>query len=146
MNGPSQRIGLFDRRTLTALLDRSPGRRGLKPIRGLLAEARDDPPELRSGLERDFLGLIRAAGLPLPATNVVVEGVLVDCYWPRHGLVVELDGYAYHRSREAFERDHARTELLQDAGIEVRRFTDRRIDDQPGEVVASVRAALARGG
>jgi hypothetical protein len=45
--------------------------------------------------------LLRAAGLPAPQTNVRVGGYEVDFYWPRARLVVELDGWAYHSSREA---------------------------------------------
>jgi very-short-patch-repair endonuclease len=139
----SERLGRFDLATMHSLIARSPGRRGLKVLRRLLAESQDDPPELRSGVEREFLELIRAAGLPLPATNVVVEGLTVDAYWPRHGLVVELDTYGYHGSRAKFEDDRERTEHLQRAGLDCRRFTGRRVRQQPAAVVATVRKALA---
>jgi very-short-patch-repair endonuclease len=141
----SQRVGLFDRAELTALIARTNGRRGLKVIGRLLAEATDDPPELRSRLEREFLDLLRAAGIPLPATNVVVEGLVVDAYWPEHGLVVELDGYGYHHSREAFERDHERDEILANAGLAVRRFTHSRLHNHPESVMETMRTALANG-
>lgn len=140
----SLRLGLFDLRAMRPLLDRSPGRRGLKALGELLAEGEDEPPDLRSELERDFLDLIRAAELPIPSTNVVVEGLLVDAYWPAHGLVVELDSYGYHRSRSQFERDHEGTERLQRAGFEVLRFTRRRVRGQPAAVVRAVRVALER--
>jgi Transcriptional regulator, AbiEi antitoxin/Protein of unknown function (DUF559)/AbiEi antitoxin C-terminal domain len=139
----SQRLRLFDLDRMHSLIARSPGRRGLKVIGKLLAEGQDDPPELRSGLEREFLDVVRAAGLPLPVTNVVVEGLTVDAHWPRHGLVVELDSYGYHGSRAKFEDDHERTEHLQRAGLDVRRFTRRRVHEQPGVVIATIREALA---
>jgi very-short-patch-repair endonuclease len=81
--------------------------------------------------------------LPVPATNVVVAGVVVDAYWPAEGLVVELDGYAYHRSRAAFERDHEATERLQRAGLEVHRFTHRRVINEPAAVIETIRTAFS---
>ena len=42
-------------------------------------------------------------------------------------LVVELDGYRYHASRHAFERDREATADLQDAGIEVLRAAFRQL-------------------
>ncbi len=138
----SHRLGLYDLYPLQELLARSPGRRGLKILRALIAEANPYPPDLRSGLEQAFLDLLRAAGIPLPETNVVVEGICVDCYWPAQRLVVELDSYAYHSSVAAFEADRERTERLQRAGHRVLRFTDRRLDADPKGVVETVWAAL----
>ena len=54
---------------------------------------------------------------PPPAVNVSVAGFEVDAVWPDRGLVVELDGYAFHRTRAAFERDRVRDAKLQLAGL-----------------------------
>ncbi len=35
-------------------------------------------------------------------------GDKVDCHWPGHGLTVELLGYRFHATRQAFEADVAR--------------------------------------
>lgn len=140
----SQRIGLFDRRKLEAVAQRGHGRHGLKPLRVLLAEARDDPPDLRSKAEAALLDLIRETGLPEPQANVVVAGLTVDFYWPGHRLVAEVDGYSFHRSRDAFENDHARTERLLSAGLDVRRFTARRVLKERRAVKASLLDALGR--
>ena len=75
-------------------------------------EQRGPPPETRSELERRFLDLCRAAGLPLPAVNVVVAGLEVDAVWPSERLVAELDGHAFHHTRTAFERDRIRDATL----------------------------------
>jgi very-short-patch-repair endonuclease len=138
----SVRQGKYDRDRMHAVLARGEGRRGLKVLRFLLTELEDDPPELRSPLEREFRDLLRAEGVPLPETNVVVEGVLVDCHWPEHGLVVELDSHGHHRSREKFESDHEQTEKLQNAGLTVRRFTREGVRGHPARVVQTVRKAL----
>ena len=39
--------------------------------------------QTRSEAERLFLDLVRDAGLPIPAVNVLVEGFLVDAYYLR---------------------------------------------------------------
>lgn len=138
----SLRLGLFDRVQMEALLARSPGRRGLRPLRGLLAEGHDEPPILRSELERRLLDLCRAHALPLPATNAVVEGFEVDAVWPRARLVVELDSYAHHRGRGAFEGDRQRDQRLALAGYRVLRFTARRLRRDPDGVAAALRRML----
>lgn len=138
----SLRLGLFDRNKVDALIARSPGRRGLRPLCSLLAEGHDEPSILRSKLERRFLELCRAHALPLPATNAVVEGFEVDAVWPRARLVVELDSYAHHRGREAFEGDRQRDQRLALAGYRVLRFTDRRLRRDPNGVAAALRRML----
>lgn len=140
----AQRRGILHHRKLTELLDRSPGRRGVKPLRAAIAELSDEPLWTQSELEDRFLELIRGARLPVPRTNIVVEGFLVDCAWPEQRLVAELDGYAYHRSRDAFEGDRRRDVALQKAGWPVIRITYRRLHDEPTAVIDDVRAMLAR--
>jgi hypothetical protein len=140
------RSGVFDLDTLGALLRRSPGRRGLRMLAELLAESVDSPPTVRSRLEQDFCDLIRSAGLPTPSANAMVAGIEVDALWPRQRLVVELDGYAYHRSRAAFERDRKRDERLQLAGFRVVRFTARRLHRDPVAVQRTIRRLLEAGG
>ncbi len=48
----------------------------------------------------------------------------------RH-LVVECDGYEFHRSRESFELDRKRDRALKALGYDVFRFTGRQINMQP---------------
>ena len=116
------------------------GRRGAAALGRVLAATGAAPTATRSEAERRLLDLIAAAGLPAPRANVRVAGHLVDLYWPAERLVVELDGYAYHAHREAFERDRRRDGDLAAAGIRVIRLTWRRITAEP----AAVTALLAR--
>ncbi|MGY3338518.1 hypothetical protein ACVW0K_004617 [Streptomyces filamentosus] len=61
------------------------------------------------------------------------------------GLAVEIEGYAYHGSRAAHERDIARYNALQSCP-EVRRilrFTAREVFTRPDRLTAAVRTALA---
>ncbi|MGZ8648216.1 MAG: DUF559 domain-containing protein [Solirubrobacteraceae bacterium] len=57
---------------------------------------------------------------------------------------MEVDGFAFHSTRAAFERDRARDQALQLAGYTVMRVTWRQLVDEPGAVVATLAAALAR--
>lgn len=60
-------------------------------------------------------------------------------------LVVEINGFAHHGGREQFEADHARDAALSAAGFRVIRFSHRQVFDAWPVVLASLRAALARG-
>src|SRR5207302_645130 len=123
----AERLQLLDVRAIRRLCERSAGRRGLGPLGNLLSNHMRPLPETRSELERLFVDLCRAAALPPPALNVSVAGFEVDAVWQDRGLVVELDGFAFHRTRAAFERDRARDATLQLAGYRVLRLTARRL-------------------
>jgi very-short-patch-repair endonuclease len=96
----------------------------------------------RSELERAFLRLCRRRRLPLPEVNVRVGSFTVDFLWREERLIVETDGYAAHRGRQAFEDDHARELALHADGYRLRRFTDRQVRRQPDAVAAVVARAL----
>jgi very-short-patch-repair endonuclease len=57
--------------------------------------------------------------------------------------VVEVDGYAYHGSRAAFERDRRRDADLTAAGYRVVRITWRQLTSEPHAVVARLAVMLA---
>jgi len=99
----------------------------------------------RSELERAFLALCRRHRLPLPEVNVRVQGYEVDFLWRERRLVVETDGFGFHRNRAAFEADRARDARLQALGFRVVRFTYRRVTESPREVAAELGALLAGG-
>jgi very-short-patch-repair endonuclease len=90
--------------------------------------------------------LCRDAGLPRPAVNVPIAGLGLDFAWPSQQLVVELDGYAFHRDRGSFERDRRRDARLQLAGYRVIRVTHRRLAEEPEAVVAELRVLLGLAG
>lgn len=92
----------------------------------------------RSDLERDFLGICRRGGLPLPGVNVKVGRWTVDFLWRAERLVVEVDSYRYHRGRIAFQDDHARELDLRRHGLRVRRFDELQVSEQPDLVLADL--------
>jgi very-short-patch-repair endonuclease len=122
----ADRLRLFDGKAVHELLARSPGRRGLKPLRALLTDFTPEP-QLRSELERAFWEMCLDYPLPLPLMNTTVNGYEVDAYWPEAKLIVELDGYEYHRHRKAFEEDRNRDAELLLAGYRVVRLTYRQL-------------------
>jgi very-short-patch-repair endonuclease len=135
--------GLTRPAELRALLDRSPGRRGAGALAAVLAA--DAAPALtRSQAEERLLALLRAAELPPTAVNARLGGHEVDLLWAAQRLVVEVDGFAYHGGRAAFERDRLRDAELQAAGYRVVRVTWRQLVERPEALIARLAQALAR--
>jgi very-short-patch-repair endonuclease len=95
-----------------------------------------EPQLTRSTAERKLLALITAAKLPRPQTNTILAGWELDALWPASKLVAEVDGYAYHGNRAAFERDRRKDAQLTAAGYRVVRITWRQILYEPHAVVA----------
>ncbi len=138
----AEELRLFDLRAVDALLCRAGGHRGAGRLRRALAIYRDEPAFTRSGLERRFLDLVRAAGLPAPAMNFSEGEYELDAYWQPERFAVELDVYETHGSRAAFERDRLRQEELKLRGIEMIRVTGPRLDREPRMVIERVGVLL----
>jgi Protein of unknown function (DUF559) len=100
--------------------------------------ARYGPAPTRSELEERFLALCDDHGIPRPETNTRIEGFEVDFVWRDRRLIVEVDGYAFHRSPTAFEIDREREVTLTVKGWRVLRFTWRQVTQRAGWVAAAV--------
>jgi very-short-patch-repair endonuclease len=87
---------------------------------------------------------VRAAGLPPPEINVRIEGHEVDFLWREVGFVVEIDGFQFHSSRAAFERDRRRDAELGSAGLRVLRLTWCQLVDAPYAALSHVVRGLVR--
>lgn len=118
-------------------------RKGLTALRDLASDA-IAPSDTLSPLENRFAEFCREhlADLPAPQTNVLIVGHKVDAHWPSHNLVVELDGYAYHGHRAAFERDRARDAEMQAAGYRVVRLTNRQLESEAPRIATQLRKLL----
>ena len=101
------------------------------------------PRRTRSEAERELLTLVRAAGLPPPETNTKVAGLEVDALWREQRLAVEVDGYAFHGHRIAFERDRRRDATLAQQGISTLRLSWRQLTREREAVIAALARALA---
>lgn len=140
-------LGLTDRLSLPDLLERYPRRRGTATLRALLREDATLRGVTRSELERRFVAMVDARGLPRPRLNVdiAVRGRFfkVDCLWHGQRLIVELDGRASHGTKRAFEKDRERDRILLTEGWRVTRITWRQLRDNPDGIVTDLRQLLA---
>jgi very-short-patch-repair endonuclease len=101
----------------------------------------------QSPLESEFRVLVFDAGLPVPAEQLEVraDGVFLgraDFGWPEHRLLVEIDGWEFHRLWEAFVKDRRRQNAFVLDGWRVLRFTAADLRSRPHEVVEELRRAL----
>jgi very-short-patch-repair endonuclease len=98
----------------------------------------------RSELEHLFLRLCRRHHLPKPEVNVRVGSRIVDFLWREQRVVVETDGYRFHRGSQAFEDDHERDLELRSLGYDVVRLSYRQVTTAPNRAVSAVTEALRR--
>jgi very-short-patch-repair endonuclease len=141
---------LWGRVSLRDLIERYPGRRGVRKARLALERLEEEPSgRRRSPLEERFAPFLRRHRLPLPRFNDwIVLGekrYQVDCHWPGTSQIVELDGWEGHRTRTAFREDRARDRALRVAGYSVTRLTWAQLNDEPEEVSADLRVLLGVG-
>jgi len=115
-------------------------------LRAVLEEHRKRGTQLtRSILEDRFVALLAAHDLPRALTNAHVGSHEVDAFWPHRRLVVELDGWARHKDRHAFQSDREKGNALARAGYTVLRFTHDDVVRRPADVAAGIRALLPGG-
>ncbi|HWP32890.1 MAG TPA: type IV toxin-antitoxin system AbiEi family antitoxin domain-containing protein [Solirubrobacterales bacterium] len=136
------------RRAVSARLPGAPSPRELRAairqanVLGLSIDEKDSRDRTRSGLESAFLALCRRLDVRQPEVNVRVGPYLVDFLWRDERLVVETDGYRYHRGRTAFEDDRARDLELMRLGYRVLRLSERQVEAAPLDVADVLTLAL----
>ena len=135
-------LRLWDELSLQDLLLRYPGRPGARNVRAALRNRSAGAGFTRSDLEAFFLSFADRFGFPQPETNVMIEGFEVDCVWRKQRVIVEVDGWATHGTRAAFERDRERSRILQAAGWRCVPVTDRQLRQRPQEVARDLRGML----
>ena len=136
---------VLDMRAVWEVLARNPTARGARRLEEAM---REEVPFTRSGLEQAALALFRSFSVPQPETNVhVCDGeklVEVDFVWRELGLIVEVDGSRYHRTRWRRRQDAAKTAALRAQGWTVHRFTDIEINGTPAQIATTVLTATHR--
>jgi very-short-patch-repair endonuclease len=126
---------------LAAVAQRHPRHPGVKHVAAMIAE---DHGYTQSELEDRFPDFVKRHGFPQPRYNTMVAGYRVDVYFPVQRVIVELDGYEFHRTRESFESDRARdAKILAAAEIPTMRITGRRMRDDEQGAAAELQAVLA---
>lgn len=124
------------------------GRNGVLALEVALAElGRLGPTE--SWLEREFLRLLEEAAVPLPATQRTVAAngrfvARVDFTYEPNNLVIEVLGYAFHRTRAQLEAGTRRANRLQLQGQRVLQFSYDQVVRDPASVLDTVCRALER--
>jgi very-short-patch-repair endonuclease len=136
------RLDLINPEYLREAIDAYRGEPGVARLRTLL-----DRRTFRltdSELERYFLPLVDAVGLPRPDTKRWVNGFEVDFYWSELGLVVETDGLRYHRTPAQQARDRLRDQAHTAAGMTTLRFTHEQVRFEARYVRETLRAVATR--
>lgn len=118
------------------------GRAGAKRLARALEGHTVGSTRTNDGLEESFFLLCRDAGLPDPVVKAHIGPYEVDFLWPDARLVVETDDRASHERNATYERDRDRDGHLQEAGYRLRRFTWKKITNEPDEVIRSLKALL----
>jgi hypothetical protein len=135
----SRRANLLTLEDLADIAGRNPFHSGAP----LLQPHLDNPQNpTRSDGEDDFPGFCQRYGLPTPLMDTIVHGFEVDAYFPEERLIVELDGWPFHRDRDSFESDRDRDATMLMHGIPTVRVTYDRIDDMPDREAARLHSIL----
>lgn len=120
---------VIDPDALRRALDGHRGQPGIRPLRQILDRhtfrLSDDELELL------FRPIATAAGLHAPLTKQIVNEFEVDFFWPDLGLVVETDGWRYHRTPSAQTRDARRFQAHTAAGLTPLRFSHYQVKYEP---------------
>jgi very-short-patch-repair endonuclease len=138
----AERRELASANKLLSLLALYPRHRGTRHLTALL-QRHERPRLTRSQAEELLLALIGKAELPAPDVNVRVGPYEVDLLWREAGLVVEVDGFAFHADWTSFEADRRRDAELAARGLTVIRVTWRQVVDEPEAMLTRIAQALA---
>ncbi|MDH6280322.1 very-short-patch-repair endonuclease [Prescottella agglutinans] len=126
--------------TLEAVHERNPGRHGASAAARLLRAAGEGG---ASEAERMLHRLLRQAGLTGWRPHVHSCGYEIDVAFVSERIAIEVDGWAWHRDVDRFNRDAQRQNALMNAGWHVLRFTWHHLRNDPEGVIAQIRQALA---
>ncbi len=138
----AERMEGLDSRALRLVAERAHGRRALKLFLPLIAEDHTTAARAKSDLEARFLDLVRERQLPMPVVNGIVGGYEVDAHWPGTRLIIELDSWAFHRSKRSFHADRKKWLDLRSQGFDVLTVTDPMLIGQPGRIADAICAAV----
>jgi len=142
----ADRLELFDGMAVAAALTAAPGRPGTPALRALLIDMESrGVTTTRSDVEAALLEICVDHGFPRPLVNHWDGEAERDFVWPRERLVVEVDGWRFHRGRVAFGADRERDRRAVATGWRVVRFTAIEVLRTPRAVAEELAHLLSAG-
>ena len=96
----------------------------------------------RSPAEAEALLVLADHGIELPLVNHRLNGVEADFHWPRARVVLEVDGWEFHKERPQFEEDRRRELVHAAAGWQVVRASAVQVFATPELLAAAIRTRL----
>ncbi|HEY3727991.1 MAG TPA: type IV toxin-antitoxin system AbiEi family antitoxin domain-containing protein [Solirubrobacteraceae bacterium] len=135
----ARRSGNLKPAALHDVLDRNPKHPGRAPLTAAIKAYQPT----RSEFEDAFVRFCAQYRLPTPQINTIVRGHEVDALFPDERLIVELDGWDFHRDRHAFEDDRDRDADALAAGLPTVRITWERMNRTPSKEATRLQTILA---
>lgn len=130
------------------LLERHGGSPGVKLLREFTSEYSGGDGPTESVLEDLVRELLERAGLPKPVKQRAVRvgrGVRrIDFHFPGTPVIIEADGYAWHASVDAFERDRQRRNELTLRGFQILQWTWSALNERPEELLVELCTLLGQ--
>lgn len=140
-----RRLTSVDRVWLMLANEGGRGVKGTKRMRRVLQDRIHDT-ATDSGAEFELLYHMQKALLPRPELGFELFGAsgrrVPDFIWPDRGKAVEVDGIDAHNSADRLDDDLVRQNELMDIGLQIRRYSARRIRRDPAGVVEQIRQFL----
>lgn len=134
---------LVDNEQLIDVATRNPRHPGAKLLLELAGASAGEPK--RSSFEVDWVPFAAKHKLPAYEMNIHVAGERIDVLFTPDRLIVELDGWGTHGSKQAFENDRDQdSEILAATGIPTMRITYDGLHKRPRVQVSRINAILAR--
>jgi very-short-patch-repair endonuclease len=140
----ADRLQLLDDEALADYAGLTQGRKGAGLFKTMVQRRNADIGETRSLLEAIVLDLVERESITAPQVNRKTNGYRPDFRWPEQCVLVEADGYEFHRGREAFESDVLRANRLRAEGWTVLRFTWRMVTERSEEVATMIRRTITQ--
>jgi very-short-patch-repair endonuclease len=94
-------------------------------------------------VEKEFAHWLASRGIEKPAFNDEYGPFILDAIWPAAGLVVEIDTYETHGTRQTFEDDRRRDAYTAARGLRTIRVTPTRWRHDADALERDIRQALA---
>ena len=121
-----------------------PGTRAFRQVVEAMEKASGLP---ESGIELDYLRIVRGGGLPEPRLQVEIGDELgfiarVDSVWDPQLVIGEVDSDRFHTAPLDVAADKLRDERLTALGYDIARFTEHQIRRRPEYVVRTLREKL----